>query len=93
VLANDYSAPLLRALTQENAQNRHDPIELPNNSRGNSVTPIIAGLFVDGPLYIASKDLTINTGKLQKAFNRVITWAARNRLKINMNKVDYMCFT
>jgi hypothetical protein len=93
VLANYYSAPLLKALAQENTQNQHNPTQPPNNTRGNSETPITAGLFVDdGSLYMASNDLTANAEKLQEAFSRVIAWAAGNGLKIDMNKVDYICF-
>ena len=57
-------------------------------------TPISAGLFVDnGSLYMASSSPTTNARRLQDAFKRVITWVEQNGLKIDMNKVDYICFT
>ena len=34
-----------------------------------------------------------STRRLQKAFKKVIIWTGQNGLKINMNKVDYICFT
>jgi hypothetical protein len=94
VLANYYSTPILKTFIQENMQEQVNPAQNTNNTRGNNETPVTAGLFVDdGSLYTASNDPTANTEKLQVAFSRVTTWAARNRLKINMNKVDYICFT
>jgi hypothetical protein len=94
VLANYYSAPLLKTFIQENMQEQINPTQNTNNTRGNNETPVTAGLFVDdGSLYTASNDPTANAEKLQVAFSRVTTWAARNRLKIDMNKVDYICFT
>lgn len=34
-----------------------------------------------------------NARRLQNVFKRVIEWAGQNGLKIDMNKVDYICFT
>ena len=34
-----------------------------------------------------------NVRRLKIAFTKVITWAGWNGLKINMSKVDYICFT
>ena len=62
--------------------------------RQNNITPITAGLFVDdGSLYTASDSPTTNARRLKTAFEKVIAWAGQNRLKIDMNKVDYICFT
>ena len=91
VLANYYSAPLLEMFAREDEQDRKENLI---TIRGHRETPITAGLFVDdGSLYIASNDPTANAEKLQGAFSKVVTWAARNGLKIDMNKVDYICFT
>ena len=61
--------------------------------RQNNNTPITAGLFINnGSLYTASNSPTTNTRRLKTAFEIVIAWAGQNRLKINMNKVDYICF-
>ena len=94
VLANYYSAPLLEMFVQENEQNQNELAQNLNNTGRHSETPITAGLFVDdGSLYTASNDPTANAEKPQDAFSEVITWAVRNGLKINMNKVNYICFT
>jgi len=34
-----------------------------------------------------------NARRLKIAFEKVITWAGQNGLRIDMNKVDYICFT
>ena len=96
ILANYYSAPLLEMFHQENTQdeNEDEPTQNANNNEHNEGAPIIAGLFVDDrSLYMASSSPTTNTRRLTTAFRKVIAWAGRNRLKINMNKVDYICFT
>ena len=82
VLANYYSAPLLEIFARGDERDRNEPVQNPNNTRGHSETPITAGLFVDdGSLYTASNDPTANAEKLQEAFGKVVTWAARNGLK------------
>ena len=94
VLANYYSAPLLEMFLQANAQIRDAPTQNPDIRGHNDETPITAGLFVDDrSLYTASKSPTANARRLQNVFKKVITWADQNGLKIDMNKVDYICFT
>ena len=62
--------------------------------RQNNITPITAGLFInDGSLYTASDSPTTNARRLKTAFEKVIAWAGQNGLKIDMNKVNYICFT
>ena len=92
VLANYYSAPLLELFSQENTRNQ-DELTPTMEYRWNNNTPITAGLFVnDGSLYTASNSPTTNARRLKTAFEIVIAWAGQNGLKINMNKVDYICF-
>ena len=92
MLANHYSAPLLELFSQENTRNQDKPT-LTMEYRQNNNTPITAGLFVnDGSLYTASNSPTTNARRLKTAFEIVIAWAGQNRLKIDMNKVDYICF-
>ena len=92
VLANYYSAPLLELFSQENTRNQ-DKLTPTMEYRWNNNTPITAGLFVDdGSLYTASNSPTTNARRLKTAFEIVIAWAGQNGLKIDMNKVDYICF-
>ena len=42
---------------------------------------------------MASDSPTTNARRLKIAFTKVITWAGWNGLKIDMSKVDYICFT
>ena len=94
VLANYYSAPLLESFRQENARERDETAQNAHAYRRIKETPITAGLFVDdGSLYTASSSPTTNARRLTVAFEKVITWAGQNGLKIDMNKVDYICFT
>ena len=91
VLANYYSATLLEMFMQENGQNHAEPEQERDNTRQDNETPITAGLFVhDGSLHTASDSPTTNAERLQEAFEKVIDWADRNGLKIDMNKVDYI---
>jgi len=93
VLANYYSAPLLEMFLREHTRNQDEPAQNMDNNR-NCHTPVTAGLFVDeGSLYMASSSPTTNTRRLKIAFEKVIIWAGQNGLKIDMNKVDYICFT
>ena len=79
---------------REDERDRNESAQNPNNTRGHSETPITAGLFVvGGSLYTAPNDPTANAEKLQEAFGKLVTWAGRNALKIDMNKVDYIFFT
>jgi len=94
VLANYYSAPLLEMFMQENAQDQDKLTQNMDNNGCNNETPITAGLFMDdGSLYTASSSPMTNTRRLKIVFERVIAWAEQNGLRINMNKVDYICFT
>ena len=73
---------------------KDEPTQNANNNKHNEGAPIIAGLFVDdGSLYTASSSPTTNARRLTTAFRKVIAWAGWNGLKIDMNKVDYICFT
>ena len=94
VLANYYSAPLLESFQQENMQEQDEPAQNAHTYRRIKETPIMAGLFIDnGSLYTASSSPTTNTRRLTIAFEKVIMWAGQNGLKIDMNKVEYICFT
>jgi len=64
-----------------------------DNTRCNDGTLITAGPFVDGSsLHTVSEIPITNAERLQKAFERVIAWADQNGLKIDIDKVDYICF-
>ena len=92
MLANYYSALLLKLFSQENTRNQDKPTPT-MEYRQNNITPITAGLFInDGSLYTASDSPTTNARRLKTAFEIVIAWAGQNRLKIDMNKVNYICF-
>ncbi len=79
---------------QENAQDQDELTQNMGNNRHNNKTLIAAGLFVDdGSLYTASSSPTTNARRLKFVSEKVIAWAEQNSLRIDMNKVDYICFT
>ena len=94
VLANYYRAPLFKMFAREGEQDQSELAQNRNKTRAYSETLITAARFIDdSTLYTASNDPTANAEKLQDVFGKVVTWATQNGLKIDMNKVEYICFT
>lgn len=80
--------------TQENRQNYNKLAQQPDDTRGNNKTPTTVDLFIDNRLlHTASVSPTTNVKRLQKAFKNGIIWAEWTGMKIDMNKVDCICFT